>query len=215
VGRGAWTALIITSREMDVSVGRLAARAVIGGLFIGHGTQKLFGWFGGPGRAGTEGMMDSLQMRPAKVHALAAGLTETVGGGLLVTGLATPVAAAALTGVMTTAIKKVHLPNGPWAANGGWEYNAVLIAAVVALTETGPGDLSLDHALGTERSGPAWALGALATGVSAAALAMWAGSRGASPTAVASDDTAAQAAHEDTAGDPSTTGADASSDVIS
>ncbi len=53
--------------------------------------------------------------------------------------------------------------NGPWAANGGWEYNAVLIGAVTALAETGPGDLSLDHALGTERSGPEWALASLAT----------------------------------------------------
>ena len=128
--------LVTTSRETDVSVGRLAARVVIGGLFIGHGTQKLFGWFGGPGRAGTEGMMDSLQMRPAKVHAYAAGVTETVGGGLLVAGLATPAAAAMLTGVMTTAIKKVHLANGPWAANGGWEYNAVLIAVRLASQPT-------------------------------------------------------------------------------
>ena len=58
-----------------MSVGRLAARAVVGGLFIGHGTQKLFGWFGGPGRAGTAGMMEALQMRPAKVHATLAGVT--------------------------------------------------------------------------------------------------------------------------------------------
>jgi putative oxidoreductase len=199
----------IVSRETDVSVGRLAARALIGGLFIGHGTQKLFGWFGGPGRAGTEGMMESLDMRPAKVHALAAGMAETVGGGLLAAGFATPVAAATLTGVMTTAIKKVHLANGPWAANGGWEYNAVLIAAVLALTETGPGDLSLDHALGTERTGPAWAIGALATGVAGSALAIWAGNRGASPPVVTSVDTAAAAAHGDTAGDPTTKGASA------
>jgi putative oxidoreductase len=191
-----------------MSVGRLAARALIGGLFVGHGTQKLFGWFGGPGRAGTEGMMESLQMRPAKVHALAAGATEAVGGALLAAGLATPAAAAALTGVMTTAIKKVHLANGPWAANGGWEYNAVLIAAVVALTETGPGDLSLDHALGTERSGPAWALGALATGVAAAALTMAAGGRGAASPEPSTDESAALAAQGDTAGDPTTIGAD-------
>ena len=193
-----------------MSVARLAARALIGGLFVGHGTQKLFGWFGGPGRAGTEGMMEALQLRPAKVHALAAGVTETAGGALLAAGLATPAAAAALTGVMTTAIKKVHLPNGPWAANGGWEYNAVLIAALAALTETGPGDLSLDHALGTERSGPAWALGAVATGVAAAALTMAAGARGAATPAVTDDQSAALAAQGDTAGDPTTAGADGS-----
>src|SRR3712207_8544977 len=96
-----------------MSVGRLGARLLIGGLFVGHGTQKLFGWFGGPGRAGTEGMMEALEMRPAKVHALAAGITETAGGTLLAAGLATPLASAALTGVMNTAITKVHRPNGP------------------------------------------------------------------------------------------------------
>jgi hypothetical protein len=88
--------------------------------------------------------MESIQMRPAKVHAVLAGATETVGGSLFAAGLATPLASAALTGVMTTAIRKVHLPNGLWAANGGCEYSAVLIAAVAALAETGPGDLSLN-----------------------------------------------------------------------
>jgi putative oxidoreductase len=166
-----------SGKEGDMSVGRLGARLLIGGLFIGHGTQKIFGWFGGPGRAGTEAMMEHIDMRPAKVHALLAGTTETVGGTLLAAGLATPLASAALTGVMTTAIRKVHLPNGPWAANGGWEYNAVLIGAVTALAETGPGELSLDHLLHTERSGPLWALASLATGVGTAFLTMAAGGR--------------------------------------
>jgi putative oxidoreductase len=171
-----------------MSIGRLGARLLIGGLFIGHGTQKLFGWFGGPGRAGTEGMMESLEMRPAKVHA-------------------TPLAASAITGVMTTAIRKVHLPNGPWAANGGWEYNAVLIAAVTALAETGPGDLSLDHALGTERTGPAWALAALATGVATSFLTVAVARRGRPGVTSTPGRTAAPAAPEDTAGDPTTAGA--------
>jgi putative oxidoreductase len=190
-----------------MSVGRLAARLVIGGLFIGHGTQKLFGWFGGPGRSGTERMMESIQMRPPKVHAVLAGATETVGGSLLAAGLATPLASAALTGVMTTAIRKVHLPNGPWVANGGWEYNAVLIGAVTALAETGPGDLSLDHALGTERSGPIWALASLATGVATAFLTMAAGGRGwpgqsPAPTRTAGDPTTAGREAAASHGDP-------------
>jgi putative oxidoreductase len=188
-----------------MSVARLAARTVIGGLFIGHGTQKLFGWFGGPGPEGTEAMMESLQLRPGKTHALLAGATETVAGSLLAVGLATPAAAAGLTGVMTTAIRKVHLPNGPWAANGGWEYNVVLIAAVTALVDTGPGELSLDHLLGTERSGPAWALGSLALGVAAAAAVMTIGARGTPSTVADSDDSAVAGAHGDTAGDPTTT----------
>lgn len=188
-----------------MSVGRLGVRLVIGGLFIGHGTQKLFGWFGGPGRSGTEGMMESIQMRPAKMHAVLAGATETVGGGLLAAGLATPLASAALTGVMTTAIRKVHLPHGPWAANGGWEYNAVLIGAVTALAETGPGDLSLDHALGIERSGPMWAFASLGSGVVTAFLTMAAGARGKPSVGPAA--AAAAPAAEGTAGDPATAGA--------
>lgn len=190
-----------------MSIGRLGARLVIGGLFIGHGTQKLFGWFGGLGRSGTEAMMESLQMRPAKVHALAAGVTETVGGGLLAAGLATPLASAALTGVMTTAIQKVHLSNGPWASNGGWEYNAVLISAVTALAETGPGALSLDHVLGIERRGARWAAASLATGMATAALTMFAGSRGKPASVIADQGGAARAAHGDAVGDPTTTGA--------
>ena len=162
---------------MHMDVGRLAARVVIGGLFVGHGTQKLFGWFDGPGRAGTAAMMESIDMRPGKVHALAAGVTETVSGVLLGLGLATPAAAAGVTGVMTSAAVKVHRPNGPWVHKGGWEYNAVLVAAVTEITEAGPGDLSLDHALGIERRGWPWALAALGAGIGTAALAMAAGGR--------------------------------------
>jgi putative oxidoreductase len=194
-----------SAKEGNMSVGRLAARLVIGGLFIGHGTQKIFGWFGGPGRAGTEAMMERIDMRPPKVHAVLAGATETVGGTLLAAGLATPVASAALTGVMTTAIRKVHLPNGPWAANGGWEYNAVLIGAVTALAETGPGELSLDHLLRTERCGPLWALASLATGVGTAFLTMAVGGR--SRPALPDASTPAVAPPDDgVAGDPATTG---------
>jgi putative oxidoreductase len=186
-----------------MSVGRLVERGLIGGLFIGHGTQKLFGWFGGPGLAGTEGMMASLRMNPAKANALAAGVTETAGGALLAAGLATPAAAAALTGVMTTAIKTVHLPNGPWAANGGWEYNAVLIAAVTTLAEVGPGELSLDHLLGLDLRGPKWAAGALALGVLTASATM-AIARRSTPTVAPGAGAAEHAAEGDTAGDPVT-----------
>jgi putative oxidoreductase len=70
---------------------------------------------------------------------------------------------------MLTAINRVHLKNGPWVSNGGFEYNAVLIAAVIALAELGPGPLSLDSALGHEFHGPGWALAALAAGAVGAA----------------------------------------------
>jgi putative oxidoreductase len=155
-----------------MDIGRLAARTVIGGLFIGHGTQKLFGWFGGPGLEGTEQMMGALQMRPTRVNALAAGVSETAGGALLAVGAATPLAASALIGTMVTAIRKVHQPKGVWASQGGWEYNAVLIAALVALIDAGPGDLSVDSALGRREWGPGWAVGGLAVGAAASAATL-------------------------------------------
>lgn len=160
-----------------MNVGRLAARILIGGLFVGHGTQKLKGWFGGPGIEGTEDMMQSIDMHPARRNALAAGVTETAGGAMLALGLATPLASAALIGTMITAIRKVHFANGPWAAQGGWEYNAVLIAGLVALAEDHPGDVSLDHVLGLTRSSRAWELGALALGATASTAAIEAGRR--------------------------------------
>lgn len=150
-------------------VGRLAARAVIGGLFVGHGTQKLFGWFEGPGPEGTEQMMGKIGMHPASRNASAAGLTETIGGALLALGLATPLAAAGLIGTMITAIRKVHLDNGPWNTSGGYEYNLTIIAALMALADAGPGALSLDRALRTEKAGPGWALAALGAGALASA----------------------------------------------
>jgi putative oxidoreductase len=151
-----------------MKLGRLLLRVTVGGLFVGHGTQKLFGWFGGHGLDATANMFESIGMRPGNRNAIAAGVAEAGGGAALAAGFATPLAAATLTSVMLTAINRVHLKNGPWVTNGGYEYNAVLIAAVLALAEVGPGELSLDHALGQERSGPGWAVLALALGVAGA-----------------------------------------------
>jgi putative oxidoreductase len=148
----------------------LLVRLLIGGLFVGHGTQKLFGWFGGYGPEGTGGYMESLGMKPGRQHALAAGTTEAAGGALFAAGLATPAAAAAITGVMVTAIRTVHAPNGPWVTENGWEHPATVIAAVLTVVEFGPGSLSLDAALGKERKGTGWALAALAAGVGGSAV---------------------------------------------
>jgi putative oxidoreductase len=198
-----------------MKIGRLAARVVIGSLFVGHGTQKLFGWFGGPGIEGTEKMMGALEMHPTRHNALAAGLSETAGGALLVAGAATPLAASSLIGTMITAIRKVHKPNGPWVAQGGWEYNAVLIASLMALVDAGPGDVSVDAALGRDEWGPWWALGGLALGAAASSAAIAMGRQNA-PSASASasehavpetgqEQDIVSAAKESTAGDPVTT----------
>jgi putative oxidoreductase len=146
-------------------------RTLIGGLFIGHGTQKLFGWFEGPGLGGTAGMMEKLELRPAKRHAVMAGAAEAGGGLLLSLGALTPMATMMLTASMTTAIRKVHGANGPWVTKGGWEYNAVLIAAVTALADHGPGSPSVDSGRFPRMHGAAWALASLAGGVGASFLA--------------------------------------------
>ncbi len=147
-----------------MKVARLLLRLLVGGLFVGHGTQKLFGWFGGSGLEATANGFDSMGMRPGRRHAIAGGVGEAGGGAALALGLATPVASGVLTAVMLTAIHRVHLKNGPWVTKGGYEYNAVLIAAVLSLAEAGPGKLSLDAALGIERSGARWAIAAAALG---------------------------------------------------
>ncbi|HET6506292.1 MAG TPA: DoxX family protein [Baekduia sp.] len=149
---------------MDIA--KLALRGTIGSLFVGHGTQKLFGWFGGHGPEGTGGYFESLGLRPGKRHAIAAGAAEAGGGALLILGAATPLAAAALTGAMTTAIRKVHAPKGPWVTEGGWEYNAVLIGAVAVLAESGPGRPSVSPGW----HGKGWALAAVAAGVAGSFL---------------------------------------------
>src|SRR5215210_3774875 len=101
---------------------RLILRTLMGVLFMGHGLQKLRGWFGGYGIEGTGQFFESVGLRPGKKHATAAGIAETGGGALLTLGLLTPAGAAALIGVMATAVKTVHLENGPWVSEGGWEY---------------------------------------------------------------------------------------------
>src|SRR4051795_7870461 len=109
-----------------MTLGRLIARVAVGGLFAGHRAQKLFGWFGGSGIEGTSKTMHNLELRPARQHALAAGTAEALGGTLLALGALTPVAGSLITATMITAIRKVHLPNGPWSAQGGYEYNVAL-----------------------------------------------------------------------------------------
>jgi putative oxidoreductase len=148
-----------------MKIGRLILRLIVGGYFVGHGTQKLFGWFGGYGPEGTGQFFESIGLRPGKRHALAAGAAEAGGGALLVAGAATPIAASVLTATMLTAINRVHLKNGPWVTDQGYEYNLVLIAVTLALAETGPGSPSVDDAIGATWHGPKWAVRSLVLGI--------------------------------------------------
>lgn len=148
-----------------MSIGTLAIRGVAGPLFVGHGTQKLFGWFGGHGLEGTGGAFEGLGLRPGKRHATAAGLLEALGGALLTIGALTPVATTMISGSMVTAVRKVHGPNGPWATDNGYEYHALVIATMAAVAASGPGRPSVDSRLFPNWKGTGWALGGLSAAV--------------------------------------------------
>lgn len=153
-----------------MAFGLFLLRVVIGALFVGHGTQKLFGWFGGPGLDGTRGMFRSLGYRKPGVVAILAGGAEAGAGVLLVLGLLTPLAAAAIIGVMVNAIVAVHAGNGPWVADGGWEYNVVLAAAATTFAFAGPGGAALDPALGLGLTQGGWGIAALLVGLGSAGV---------------------------------------------
>lgn len=153
-----------------MTFGSLLLRLTVGGLFVGHGLQKLTGAFEGPGLEGATGMMASLDMHPPRRNAVAAASAETFGGAALVLGAATPAAAAALIATMTTAVRKVHLQNGVWNSRGGWEFNAVLAAVATAVAADGPGPVSVDALFKRSRWGVGGGLFALATGIAGSFL---------------------------------------------
>jgi len=164
-----------------LKLGLALLRLVVGGLFLGHGLQKLTGHFGGQGLEGTGQAFESLGLRPGRANAAAAGAAEAGGGALLAAGAATPLAATALTATMATAIRTVHGPKGPWLANGGYEYNLVLMAIVFAMVDAGPGHWSVDARRGRERWGASWALAQLGAGLGGSAAVMALGRRVSAP----------------------------------
>lgn len=154
-----------------MAYGILFLRVIVGVVISAHGTQKLFGWWDGPGLRGVAGFFGSLGFRPPLAMALAAGVAET-SGVLLALGLLTPFAALAIASVMVVAIGTVHWRNGLFATNGGYELPLVLGSAAVAIAATGPGRFSLDRLIGWDGriSGLWWGLGALAAAIAGALL---------------------------------------------
>ncbi|MBY6053805.1 DoxX family protein [Cytobacillus firmus] len=130
-----------------MDLGLLIIRLVIGILFVGHGAQKLFGWFGGHGLKGTGGWFESIGMKPGVMMALLAGLAELIGGILFALGFLTPLAALMIAGTMIMAIVKVHGPNGLWATSNGYEYNLTLLSVAIGIALIGPGQYALDFFL--------------------------------------------------------------------
>lgn len=130
-----------------VNVGMLLLRIVVGLVLAGHGAQKLFGWFGGPGMAGATGMMQKLNMHPPRLWAWISALGEFLGGLGFAFGLLTPLAAVGIIGSMIVAIVKVHWAKGFWNTKGGLEFPLTLATVAFVVGLTGPGIYSLDYAL--------------------------------------------------------------------
>ena len=152
--------------------GLFIIRAVIGALLFAHGTQKLFGWYGGYGLDGTGGFFESVGHRPGRQMAMVAGISEAGGGLLLLMGLLTPIGCAMIIGTMIVAAVSVHKDNGLWATNGGYELPLINAVVAAGLAFTGAGKWSLDSALDTPWN-RGWGVGLLTccvAGLAAAAV---------------------------------------------
>src|SRR6188508_2225016 len=125
-----------------MDTGILIARLVVGLVMAAHGSQKLFGWFGGYGIAGTGGFFESLGFRPGRFFAMAAGASEVIGGLLVALGLLGPLGPAMIVAVMIVAIATVHWPHGLFAQNNGFELPLLNIAGAAAIALIGNGAYS-------------------------------------------------------------------------
>ncbi|MFT6464303.1 DoxX family protein [Halopseudomonas sp.] len=133
--------------QTNASYATLALRIPAGIIFIAHGAQKLFGWFGGYGLEGTGQWMESIGLAPGYLMALGAGGAEFLGGLALLLGLLVRPAAAVLALTMLVAIVTVHLANGLFMSNNGYEFALALLAISVSLLISGAGRLSLDRVI--------------------------------------------------------------------
>jgi putative oxidoreductase len=149
-----------------LDAGLLVVRLVIGLLMAAHGAQKLFGWFGGHGLAGTAMYFESIGFRPGRLFAQLASITEFVSGLLIALGFLGPVGPALMLSVMIVAAVSVHWKNGLFAAANGIELSLFYATAAIGLALIGYGRYSLDSLLGlTSLYTPTWSLAALAVGI--------------------------------------------------
>jgi putative oxidoreductase len=125
----------------------LALRLPLGIIFAAHGAQKLFGWFGGYGLEGTGQWMESIGLGPGVLMAALSGSAEFFGGLALILGLLTRPAALVLAGTMVVAILTVHISNGLFMSNNGYEFGLALLAGAVSLLISGGGRASVDRLL--------------------------------------------------------------------
>lgn len=137
--------LITKLAESKSGYTTLALRIPIGIVFMAHGAQKLFGWFGGYGLEGTGQWMASIGLGPGMLMAFLAGSGEFFGGLAILLGILTRPAAAVLSVTMLVAIFAVHFEHGLFMSNGGYEFALALLAASVSLMMSGAGKLSIDQ----------------------------------------------------------------------
>lgn len=133
--------------QTGTSYAPLALRIPVGIILMAHGAQKLFGWFGGYGLEGTGQWMASIGLEPGVFMAFLAGSGEFFGGLFLLIGLLTRPAALVTAFTMIVAIFTVHIDNGLFMANNGYEFGLALLAATVSLLISGAGNLSIDRLL--------------------------------------------------------------------
>ena len=132
---------------MAGGLGKLVLRGVAGGLMAGHGAQKLFGSFGGPGLEGTTQMMGAMNLKPAGIWARTAAVSEFGGGVLTALGFMHPAGPLGIIGAMSMATRKAHWNKPIWNADGGAELPVLLMAVAASQIISGPGPLSLDVVL--------------------------------------------------------------------
>ncbi|MBB1273733.1 DoxX family protein [Psychromonas sp. SR45-3] len=141
------SALLNKVLSSKAGVAALILRAPIGLILAAHGAQKLFAWFGGYGLEGTGQWMASIGMTPGYLMALLAGSAEFFGGIAILLGLLTRPAAVVAAFTMVVAIFSVHINNGLFMANNGYEYALTLLVVLVAIAVQGGGSYSLDNLL--------------------------------------------------------------------
>lgn len=154
------------SDAVTLGTGLLLARLIFGALLVGHGTQKLFGWFGGYGIAGTAGYFEQLGFRPGRFFVITAALSEVASGILIALGLLGPVGPALLLSVMIVAAISVHWKNGVFATANGIEVPLLYATGAIALAFIGYGPFAFDAVLGLDQAWtPEIKAAALAVGV--------------------------------------------------
>jgi len=133
----------------------LIARIILGLGMAAHGSQKLFGWFGGYGIKGTGGFFESVGFRPGTFFAASAGLGELVSGVLTLLGVGGPIGAAIIIMLMLVAIFAVHWGHGFFVNKNGSELPLLYISGALLLMFAGPGAYSIDSLLGLSAILPA------------------------------------------------------------